>query len=87
MLKPLIAVDTNVLLDYANDDDTVIDCFSTIQRKFAGCAIFVLPTVIDELNHHYRGGASRESALALRTLANLIRWGFKPINVIPVEMG
>jgi hypothetical protein len=49
MQKPLIAVDTNVLLDYADENETVIDCFSTIRKKFPGSPVFVLPTVIDEL--------------------------------------
>jgi predicted nucleic acid-binding protein len=87
MPRPLIAVDTNVLLDYANDDETVFDCFSTIRRKFAGCTIFVLPTVIDELNNHYCAGSARESTLAFKALRNLLNWGFQPVNVIPVGNG
>ena len=87
MSKPVIAVDTNVLLDYANKDETVINCFSTIHKKFPGCAVFVLPTVIDELQQHYSKGEKRESALALKVLQNLLKWGFKPVNVIPVGNG
>jgi predicted nucleic acid-binding protein len=85
--KPLIAVDTNVLLDYANEDETVLDCFSTIRKKFPGCSVFVLPTVIDELVNHQRAGSGQESALALKALRNILNWGFKPINVIPVGNG
>jgi hypothetical protein len=29
----------------------------------------------------------RESALALKVLQNLLKWGFKPVNVIPVGNG
>jgi len=87
MSKPVIAVDTNVLLDFANKDETVINCFSTIHKKFQGCTIFVLPTVIDELQQHYAKGDEDESALALKVLQNLLKWGFKPINVIPVGNG
>ena len=86
MLKPVIAVDTNVLLDLANDDENVLDCFSTVHKKFPDCSIFVLPTVIDELNNHVKGGA-KESALALKALKNLLKWGFKPISVVPVGNG
>jgi predicted nucleic acid-binding protein len=87
MPKPLIAVDTNVLLDYADDNETVIDCFSTIRRKFKDPTIFVLPTVIDELNRHYQKGNTRESRLAYKALTNLLAWGFQPVNVIPVGNG
>lgn len=31
--SPLIAADSNVLLDYAKADETVVDCFGTLRRR------------------------------------------------------
>ena len=45
----LIAADTNVLLDYAKEDETVIDCFETLRGRLPRSPILVLPTVIHEL--------------------------------------
>lgn len=52
MPKRHIAPDTNVLLDYADGHKRVTRCFDVIRSKLPDAPIFVLPTVIDELNHH-----------------------------------
>jgi hypothetical protein len=53
MLKqPLIAVDTNVLIDLADDNEVVIDCFSTISRKFPKAPYFC-PSYGDCRTHGY----------------------------------
>ena len=86
---PLIAVDTNVLIDLADGDEIVIDCFSTIRRKFPNAPIIVPPTVIAELADIATDGDSeseKESALsALRKIRG--EWGFNPINCVPVGHG
>jgi hypothetical protein len=46
---PSIATDTNVLLDLAEEDETVLDCFETLRRRLPGSRVMVLPTVIHEL--------------------------------------
>lgn len=43
---PSIATDTNVLLDLAKEDETVIDCFDILRRRLPGSMVVVLPTVI-----------------------------------------
>jgi rRNA-processing protein FCF1 len=63
---PLIAVDTNVLIDLAEGDEIVMDCFSTIHRKFLNAPIIIPPTVIGELADIATDGdtkAEKESAL------------------------
>jgi hypothetical protein len=46
---PLIALDTNVLIDLADDNEVVLDCLSTIAKKFEKGPIIAPPTVIGEL--------------------------------------
>jgi predicted nucleic acid-binding protein len=86
MSKPQIALDTNVLLDYANDEDFVVKCFASIKKHCPKSSIFILPTVIDELNHHSKR-PGQEGRLALKALGNILGWGFKPISVVPVGNG
>ena len=47
--KPLIAVDSNVLLDLANDDELVIDALDTVRRRLPTCELIATPTVIEEI--------------------------------------
>jgi predicted nucleic acid-binding protein len=85
----LIAVDTNVLIDCAAKDESVIDCLSTIKKRLNNPPILVLPTVIQELAHCADDGdSSRERDLALLAMRSLLHpWGFSPVNVIPVGHG
>ncbi|MCX6902506.1 MAG: type II toxin-antitoxin system VapC family toxin [Verrucomicrobia bacterium] len=86
---PLIAADTNVLLDYARADETVVDCFDTLSRRLPGAVVIVLPTVIHELADLADDGETedirRASRLALRNI--LHPWGFQPVNYVPVGHG
>jgi predicted nucleic acid-binding protein len=86
MPSPQIALDTNVLLDYADKQVRVVKCFEVISKELRDSPIYVLPTVIDELNNH-RKAAGKERALAVAALTNILRWGFKPISVLPVGNG
>jgi len=86
---PSIAADTNVLLDYAKEDETVIDCFSTLRRRLPGSAVLVLPTVIHELADLADEGENAEirqtTRKALRSIFH--PWGFQPVNCVPVGHG
>jgi rRNA-processing protein FCF1 len=86
---PLIAVDTNVLIDLAEGDEIVIDCFSTIHRKFPHAPIIIPPTVIGELADIATDGDTKaEKEAALKALRNIRReWGFHPMNCVPVGHG
>ena len=46
---PSIATHTNVLLDLAKGDETVLDWFETLRWRLPGSVVVVLPTVIHEL--------------------------------------
>ena len=50
MSNPIeIAVDTNVLLDLADGNETVLDCLNLIRERIKDPIIVVLPAVIQEL--------------------------------------
>jgi predicted nucleic acid-binding protein len=87
--KPLVAVDTNVLLDRANEEDLVIDAFETIQRKLPSVEFIVTPTVIEEIALKAENGdTALDRRLARRALSSLLNpWGFRPMNFVPVGKG
>jgi rRNA-processing protein FCF1 len=86
---PLIAVDTNVLIDWADEYEIVIDCFTTIRRKYPNAPIIVPPTVIVELADIATDGDSdAEKQLALTALGKMRPdWRLNPINCVPVGHG
>jgi len=47
--SPLIAVDTNVPLDLADQKEHVLDALDTIRRRLQPARILVTPTVFQEL--------------------------------------
>lgn len=86
---PLIAADTNVLLDYAKEDETVIDCFETLHRRLPESPVLVLPTVIHELADLSEDGETNEIRRAAKTALQRVfhPWGFRPVNCVPVGHG
>src|ERR1051326_1021249 len=54
-LKPnqalLLAIDSNVALDFADECDEVIDSLTTIRNRLRECTICAPPTVVLELGH------------------------------------
>lgn len=88
--KPaLIALDSNVLLDWAADDEVVIDAMATLRRRLRGCDIIVTPTVIEELVLKAdKGDTAQDRALARKALKNVVFvWKLRPLNFIPVGRG
>jgi predicted nucleic acid-binding protein len=84
-----VAVDTNVLLNLADEEEIVIDCLETIKKRLPDSKIIVLPTVILELidiSEHDDDPALK--SLAKLSLANILEpWEFLPVNFIPVGHG
>ena len=90
MPKPIeVALDTNVLLDLANDDEVVIDCIQTIRKRIPTVVFLVLPTVIQELVAVSEiGETPLARKLALKALKNIRSpWGFCAVNFLPVGHG
>ena len=85
----LIAVDSNVLLDRANNDELVQDATETVRRRIRGAKFIVTPTVIEEIVlKAERGEKPLDRRLAKCVLANLANtWGFEPMSFIPVGRG
>ena len=81
----VIAVDTNVLLNLADDSEPVWDCLATLRERLGSPPFLVLPTVVQELvdigDHH----DSPERELALKTIGQLRIWGFRPVSYVPVD--
>jgi len=87
--SPLVAVDTNVLLDRANDDELVIDALGTIRRRLPGCELIATPTVVEEIVLKAESGDTPlDRRLARRVIASLVDpWGFRAMSFIPVGRG
>ncbi len=84
----LIAADTNVLLDLAEEVEAVMDAVETIRRRKPEARFVVPPTVLQELALAVRSGeAGRVRKGALRALSQLRAWRFEPLNLVPVEHG
>ena len=72
-----LALDTNVVLDLASGSDAVHDFRETFQRR--GYALFLPPTVIEELAYQRLEEAVAKAALAARALASLRIWKLVPL--------
>lgn len=84
---PLIAVDTNVLLDLADENETVWACKETVEKRLTGACFIVLPTVIQELADLAQFGNPLQADLASKALMNLLSWQFQPLNYLPAGHG
>jgi predicted nucleic acid-binding protein len=84
-----VAVDVNVLINFANRDEVVIDCLGTIKKRLPNPRIIVLPTVILELTHISEWDDDpKVKALAKLALESIVDpWGFLPVNCVPVGHG
>jgi len=84
----LIAADTNVLLDLAQDVEAVRDALETIRQRLPDARLVVPPTVLHELALAV-SGADKETTrkAALRALSRLREWRFEPLNLVPVGHG
>ena len=84
----LVAVDTNVLLDQANEEGDVIEALGIIRERLANVRLIVTPTVLHELSWavDHAGGLKTRKA-AKRALLNLLAWGYEPLTFVPVANG
>ena len=85
----LVAVDTNVLLDFAAKDEAVLDAVATIRRRLRHADLIVSPTVVLELGEISQRDPKPEAREAARAALLSVRreWGFKPMNLMPVGHG
>jgi len=84
--KPLrLAVDTNVLLDVADEVEDVLDAFSVIDRRIASDDQLVTPSVLDELAFLCDSGATASLRRSSRKALIQLRSGtrFRPLIELP----
>ena len=87
MLNPprLVAVDTNVALDFAKGIDDVCDAVATIRARLPQAELLMPPTVVEELAHAAEGSAnSNVRVLALRILRQHRLMGFRLVSFVPL---
>src|ERR1051326_9321988 len=89
-LKPnqalLLAIDSNVALDFADECDEVIDSLTTIRNRLRECTICAPPTVVLELGHAADFGESSEKRAAARKFLQLHRaWKFRLVHFVPAR--
>jgi len=86
--NPLIAVDTNVPLDLAEENEHVLDALAVIRRRLKPGRVLVPPTVFQELVYLAdNADTSAERDRAHRALKNLAAWGLDLVNLVPVGHG
>ena len=86
---PLIAADSNVLLSYAGEEDTVIDCFETLRQRLPASSVLIPPTVLREMAFFADEDPSDEIRDTARAALRRLRhpWNFRPVNSVPVGHG
>lgn len=86
--RPLVAVDTNVLMDLGEELEAVMDAFQTIRARVPSLRLVIPPTPQQELALIARAGDSApERKRARGGIATARRWRIVPINLMPVEHG
>src|SRR5687767_5729758 len=87
MLNPprLVAVDTNVALDFAKGRDDVCDAIATIRARLPRMELWVPPTVVEELAHAAGTSPSNDvRRAAVKILREHRALGVRLINFIPL---
>ena len=80
----LVAVDTNVALDFADGCEAVIDSIHTIQKRIESGALCVPPTAVLELAHAADFGETADKRNAARKFLRQHRaWNFQLIRFVP----
>ena len=86
--SPLIAVDTNVPLDLADDKEHALDALEVVRRRLKPGRILITPTVFQELvflADESESATDRDQAK--RALRGLAGWGLELVNLVPVGHG
>ncbi len=86
--QALFAVDTNVLIDWANGHEDIPDCFDLIKKRIPGAVVIVPPTVLHELGHFVKHGSGELKKSSIKAL-ELVRDEpmLRPLNLVPVGHG
>jgi hypothetical protein len=84
----LIAADTNVLLDQAKGIESIADCLDVCRERLKIDHFLVTPTVLQELAQQLDFGDTKEEReWAHSALTKMRSWGYREMNLIPVDHG
>ncbi|NBV23438.1 MAG: DNA-binding protein [Proteobacteria bacterium] len=89
-MKPLrLAVDTNLLLDWADQTDNVLDALTVIQERLPHTDPLVPPSALDELAFLCDSGLSQAVRQSARRAMQLLRDRpvFRPLLDLPYPTG
>ena len=84
----LIAADSNVPLDLADENEASMDAMDTIRSRLPHARVIVSPSVFQELVHVARmDPVQHRRRLGIRALRELKRRGFELLQIVPVGQG
>ena len=84
----LVAVDANVLMDEEDQEPDVLDALAVIRKRIERVQFVVTETVAQEIAWLSENGASEHRrSLAAGALMQLLRRGYTPLAMSPVERG
>ena len=84
-LPRLVAVDTNVALDFAKGSEDVCDAIATIRTRIAGVELLLPPTVMVELANTSVTAPDPEIRMAATKMLRQHRaFGFRVVSFIPL---
>ena len=85
-MKPLrLAADTNVLLDWADEVESVLDALAIIDHRLSQADKMVTPSVLDELAYLCDSGQNAQVRASARRAMKLLRqeYRFRPLLELP----
>src|SRR5687767_11911999 len=86
--NPLVAVDSNVVMDLGAGAEVVVDAFTTIRQRLHSARIVIPPTVQQELLHiARRGDTEQERNCALAGIQAARQRRIVPVDLMPVAHG
>lgn len=85
----LIAVDTNVLFDLAEEFEAVVDAIAVIRLRIKAARFIVPPTSLQEVAMNAINGETEKKREVARAVLSRLRgeWKFEPVNLVPVGHG
>jgi predicted nucleic acid-binding protein len=85
--QQLVAVDTNVLFDLANELDDVVDAVSLIKQRLSSAQFLIPPTVQQELASWAFQSDFYKQEVARKAINICRLWSMVPANFMPVRHG
>ena len=86
--SPLVAVDSNVPLDLADGNESVLDALDTIRARLTNVRFVVTPSVFQELAHvAVQDPVASRRDLGRRALRQLKEWQLDILEIVPVGHG